>query len=149
MTSCCRVYNVLSFQHQITPDEDTRTEVSKRWVVDDTIQRFIAKDGALYQYRQDWNNVHWSRVWFLYRRESTSKWKTFQVSWEYCYKWVFDKRRVNYAYSSILFCVWSTTKSSVWLSRPYYLNQDQSLCTVSDSPAHIWLWDLDTVSPQH
>ena len=34
MTSCCRVYKVLSFQHQITPDEDTRTGVSKRWVVD-------------------------------------------------------------------------------------------------------------------
>ena len=34
MTSCCRVYKALSFQHQITPDEDTRTGVSKRWVVD-------------------------------------------------------------------------------------------------------------------
>ena len=32
MTSCCRVYKVLSFQHQITPDEDTRIGVSKRWV---------------------------------------------------------------------------------------------------------------------
>ena len=56
----------------------------------------------------------------------------------------FNEGGDNHTHQGSIFCLWSITKTCVWLLGPHNINKDQSVHALSDAVVDVWLRNLDT-----